>query len=61
MPAEAARSFREALATNPFEAEVWWNLGVALDRVGDKAAAAEAYTTHARLIADGADGPVTRE
>ncbi|MCC6625141.1 MAG: tetratricopeptide repeat protein [Deltaproteobacteria bacterium] len=59
--AEAARSYREALATNPFDAEIWWNLGVALERTGDAVGAAEAYSTHARLAADGADTHVTRE
>ena len=60
-PVEAARAFRAALATNPFEAEVWWNLGVALERSGDADGAAEAFKTHARLVADGTDSPVTRE
>jgi len=60
-PVEAARSYREALATNPFDAEIWWNLGVALERTGDAIGSAEAYATHARLAAEGADGHVVRE
>jgi len=59
--AEAVRAYREALGSNPFEAEIWWNLGVALEATGDPAGAQEAYTTHARLVAEGDDSPVTRD
>ena len=39
---EAVGAYRESIASNPFEAETWWNLAAALERSGDGDGAAEA-------------------
>lgn len=54
--AEAVNAYRQSLATQPFERELWWNFAVALERVEDRhgaAAAYEAYLKQARELDEG--------
>jgi predicted Zn-dependent protease len=48
-PSEAAASYQRALESRPFDAETWYNLGVALERLGEVEAAARAFATSERL------------
>jgi predicted Zn-dependent protease len=47
--AEAAKVYRLSLSSNPFEAETWHNLAVALEKLGDAAGAREATAEFERL------------
>jgi len=47
--AEAENAYRQAIATNPFDAEVWFNLAIVCERLGQVDAAAEAHAMHERL------------
>jgi MSHA biogenesis protein MshN len=42
-PADAALAYREALQLNPAQGNWWIGLGVALEQIGDKTGAGEAY------------------
>lgn len=54
-PREAARSYRESISANPFEASSWWNLASALERVGELEAAAEALDGWLRVAGDSSE------
>jgi GlpG protein len=47
--AEAARWFRDAVKYQPDEAAYWYDLGIAYDRLGDKAAAQVAFQKAAQI------------
>jgi len=54
--AEAVSAYRQSLATQPFERELWWNFAIALEKVGDRAGAATAYEAYLKQAVDlGAD------
>lgn len=53
---EAVSAYRQSLATQPFDSELWWNFALALEKVGDRegaAAAYEAYLQQARALDEG--------
>ena len=49
---EAVNAYRESVSANPFEAETWWNLATALERVGDPAGAADALEGWLGVVAE---------
>ncbi len=54
---EAVEAYRESIASNPFEAETWWNLAAALEQTGDSAAVVDALEGWLSVVPEGADVP----
>jgi predicted Zn-dependent protease len=44
--AEALSAYEQSLASQPFEAELWWNYALALEKAGDSKGAATAYQAY---------------
>lgn len=55
--AEAEGAYRESLASNPFEAETWWNLAEARDALSDRAGLIEALEGWLGVAKDDAQRP----